>query len=437
MTLPRFTFTDRARPFLELGVGDSRIEGQAARWDVQRWDVAGSVWSGVEPDWQDVTCQAFQVTIVEGRDRAADRFAVGTMTVVASNLTGWADLEAPDPDDLNTLQLRPGRSIRFGVEHVELGRRVLFRGFVDVVTPSYEPGSNVVTLDCIDALGEVGRVRIVDPSEEPTHGGEEVDARLDRILDEAQWPPSKRDFEGSSATLLPVRLDGQAADLLGIASDSVGGSVFGDTDGDVAWRALDWQAWPRDRDPDGVIGNVEEGDVCPVRWERPFARDDMSNVVHLANRREPDPDRAEASDSDSWALYGVETFERTDLDTEDPALLDRLAARYLQTRGPDTIPRIRSVSLDGRTGDPVVDLLAASTPYLPSRYRCRLRLLRGLVFDDLHLLTGVSHDIDPDAWNADLLLDLAEPWAMIGTARWEPASGVDAGRSQWDRVTWN
>jgi len=435
MALPRFTLTDRARPFLEVGIGDSRTQGQAARWDVQRWDTPEAIWSGAEPDWQDVTCEAYTVSIVAGRDRTADRFGVGTMTVTARNLTGWADLQPPDPEDWNTLMLRPGRSVRFGVDHVTAGRLVLFRGYVDAVRPSYDPDDlDTVTLDCIDALGEVGRARLVEAAE-PSHGGEYVTARLGRILDAAQWPPAKRNLAGSSLPLLPVALDGQAADLLGITSDSAGGSVFGSTDGGIRYRAIDWQMWHGP--PDATIGNVGPDDVCPVRWERPFAREDISNLVNLANRREPEPDRVQVTDPASWGLYGVEPFERTDLDTQNVADLQLLADRYLQTRGADTIPRVRSVSLDGRTGDDVVDLLSTTTPFLPSRYRCRLQLLRGLVFDAEYLTTGVRHDIGPEGWETDLTLDVAAPWEMIGSARWEPADEPDTGLSRWDRVLWN
>lgn len=438
MSLPRFTFTQRARPFLEVGVGDSRIEGQAARWDVQRWDASDALWGGVEPNWQDVTCHTFAISITAGRDRTADRFTVATMTVTAGNLTGWADFTPPTEGDLNTLQLRPGRSVRFGVDHVELGRVVLFRGVIDAIGATYDPDDpDAITLEAIDALGEVGRPYLVDLNSDPSNSGEEVDARLERLLDLAQWPPSKRRIDGSSLPLLPIKTEGQVADLVGITADSAGGSIFGDPEGDVVYRALDWQMWPSTRPPDATIGNVEKGDVCPVRWERPYAREDMANVVHLANTRDPDPDKVQASDLSSWGLYGIETFERTDLTTQDPAVLQALADRYLETRGAATIPRVRAVTLDARTEDNVVDLLAFSSPYVPSRYRCRLTLARGPVFDEEYLLTGISHDIGPEAWTADLSLDLAAPWRMVGTARWEPAIGPNAGRSKWDRVTWS
>ena len=79
--------------------------------------------------------------------------------------------------------------------------------------------------------------------------------------------------------------------------------------------------------------------------------------------------------------------------------------------------------------------MTVARPYWPSRYRCRL-LLDRLVFDAEHQVTGADHAITPDAWTADLSLDLAEVY-KAGAARWEPASGADAGLSRWDRAAWN
>jgi hypothetical protein len=432
---PHFKWTDRCRPFLELGVGDSRVPGTAARWDVQEWDDTDAVWAGTEPWWQDVTCETYEVRIVLGRERTTDRFDVGTMSVTAANLSGWADLDQPSFADVNTLMLRPGRSIRFGVDHQTLGHVVLFRGFVDVVDPLYEPDSSIVRLQCIDAAGEVGRVKM--GGDVPLVGADETVAnRIGRILDAAHWPSTKRDIDGTSTPLLAVAMDGQVLDLLGQAADSAGGAVFADAQANICYRAQDWQTYPADRPPDAVIGNVAPGDVCPTRWSRPYARADMATRIIVANQAEPAL-AAVIDDQDAWSLYGIETFERSDLSTRDQDDLNRLANRYYFTRGPSTIPRIRSVGLDGRTGNDVVDLLTAASPYEPTRYRCRLLLPRGPVFDQDHYCTGLGYVITPEGWTADLNLDLSAPFAATSAPRWEPASGDDAGLGRWSRSQWN
>jgi hypothetical protein len=162
----------------------------------------------------------------------------------------------------------------------------------------------------------------------------------------------------------------------------------------------------------------------------------MATRIIVGNTSEP-PLRAVIDDPSSFALYGVEGFERTDLSTRDQADLNRLANRYYFTRGPNTIPRIRTVSFDARTADNVVDLLTAASPYVPTRYRCRLLLNRGLVFDQEHYCTGVGYVVTPDGWTADLNLDISDPFKATSAPRWEPASGADAGLARWDRATWN
>lgn len=422
MSLAAFTFTTRAHPFVEVGIGDSRAPGAAASWDVQHWDAPDALWSGVEPSWLDVTCDARSFRCEYGRARTTDRFVPGVASVIVDNTSGWAD---PRGDVMpGVLTMRPGRSIRMGIDHEVHGRRVLFRGFVDAMVPTYAPtGADTVELACLDALGEVNRAKLV-PEETPTGAGDTSDVRIARILDLIAWPPSKRDLDPSSLDLIADELGGQVADLLGQAAESGGGSVFGDYDANVAYRGRDWQTYAPDVPVDGTIGNVGPDDVCPIGWERPFARADIATRVIIGR----DPETAQVLDDlDAQALYGIEPFERTDLLTAADATITLLGERILVTRAADTAPRVRSVSLDGRTASNVIDLMTTVDVYRPSRYRCRLRYPRGDVFDEQMFATGVSHDVTPSSWTLELNLDAAAPYAAPG-GRWDGA--------RWDRAVW-
>jgi hypothetical protein len=132
-------------------------------------------------------------------------------------------------------------------------------------------------------------------------------------------------------------------------------------------------------------------------------------------------------DYPAQVLYGIEPFERTDLWTAEDSLLVDLAQRILRSRASTTAPRIRSVSLDARTSDAALDLMATVSPYLPSRYRCRLRYPRGDIFDAEHFATGVAHELTPSSWTLELNLDLAAPYAAAG-GRWDEA--------YWDQSMW-
>jgi hypothetical protein len=449
MTDSRFMFTDRARPIVEVGTGDTHGRGDTSLWDTARWDTPGDRWAGGEPVWVDISCDCYSYDCQYGRGSTIDRFVAGSATVSFDNSSGWADPTA-DPGDLS---LRPGRQIRLGVEHVVLGTVWLWRGFIDAITPVYDPTDpDTVELSCIDALGEVNRAKTA-PLPEALFAGDSASDRVNRLLDAAQWSVNKRDVSSAADTLIATDLGGQTADLLGQVADSVGGVVFADTTGTICFRPRDWQVYNPATPPDGTIGNggtgarqniVEDGDpvvyfgdpvvfapvagvgddVCPARWERPFERADITTRVIMGR------DEATAvtvDDDDGIVRYGIEPFQRTDLINTSDAAIAALARRILITRNAATAPRIRSVTLAATTTDASLDLQTTVDVFTPSRYRCRLTEARGVVFDDEYFATGVRHSVDPSTWDTLINLDLAAPYANRGN-RWDTA--------RWDQDTW-
>jgi hypothetical protein len=423
VTLAAFDFTDRVRPVVHLGIGDSRSPSGQATWDVARWDTAADKWAGVEPTWLDITCDTQSFHCEYGRARTIDRFVPGMARVTVDNATGWADPNVSTTPGV--LTVRPGRAIRMGVIHDVYGYRCLFRGFIDAMTPTYDPfNPDDVELICVDALAEVNRAKMV-PLPAPVGAGETIPARITRVLDLIGWPVVKRDLAASSDTLIAHDLGGQVADLLGQAADSGGGAVFGDTDGNITFRPRDWQTFMPGAAPDGTIGNVDPDDVCPVNWERPFDRADISTRVIIGR----DIETAQIFDDEpAQELYGIEPFERTDLLTESDLILSYLGIRNLKVRGAGSAPRIRTVTLSAATADNAADLMTTVDVFAPSRYRCRLHYPRGTVFDVEHFATAVAHDVTASAWTLDLNLDLAAPYAISG-GRWDQAV--------WDQTTWS
>ena len=418
MSLSRFTFTDRARPVCQLGIGEVRVPA-TARWDAHDWDDPGSTWSGDVPSWVDVTCEQFTFETTYGRQASTDRFAVGTATLVARNMSGWAD---PHHVDVATqVSMRPGQRVRVGVDHAVHGRRWLFHGYIDAVRPSYNPDqADTVQLDLIDALGEVNRAKLAglpDAPEEWAH------YRINRLLDLAGWSWDRRHVDPTHFGVVTSPMSGQVADMLGQVADSAGGSIFGDLEARVVFRHHDWQTFHPDAPHDGVIGNVGPDDLCPATWVRPFDRADIATRVILG---QGDTVVVHDDGYGQW-LYGIEPFERTDLLTTTAAELDNLAVRYLQTRAAVTAPRARAVSLDARNGDAYVDFMTLVDVFRPSRYRCRLALPRGLVFDEEYLAVGVHHQLDAHHWSVELALDLAAPYEAV-YGNWDG--------SWWDQTVW-
>lgn len=134
-------------------------------------------------------------------------------------------------------------------------------------------------------------------------------------------------------------------------------------------------------------------------------------------------------DLEAQVLYGIEPYERTDLLTKYDSDLAMLADRALRVRSAATAPRVRSVRLDASTSDGAADLMATVDVYEPSRYRCRLKLDRGLVFDDEYFATSVAVEMTRESWTMQLNLDLSDPFSSIGGAFWD--------EDHWDQGDWS
>lgn len=479
MSIAEFSFTDRVRPIVELGLGVAPVVVGVSNWDGSLWDGADTWfgldqappnlearwaksywgddypsdglpspadpgfpdagdahWSGFEPEWFDVTCDVINLELAVGRARTTDRFEVGTATLTLSNEEGRYDLHLPAPLPGALLSLVPGRAMRIGVEHAVLGQMWLWRGYIDDVIPSYDPVEHdVMRINGIDPVGEVGRVQLAALADPGVGASERSDARIKRILTAAAWwLPDGADIAPAATAMLATTLGDSAANLLSVTADSEGGAVFGDTVGRVAFRQRDWQTFTATDPPDALVGNVLPGMVCPTSIELAFRRGDI--VTRAVVARETDNTPKVFENRNGIAMYGHETYEATDLICSDVNTLSILANRVLRTRNPDNEPRVEAVTFDAATGSDVVDLLTVTDPRTPSRWEMLLNPGNGAVVDDRQMfVTGMHHTMSRDEWVARYDLDLAWPYAVADEWRWQSSTGAaDAGT--WKHAQW-
>jgi hypothetical protein len=134
------------------------------------------------------------------------------------------------------------------------------------------------------------------------------------------------------------------------------------------------------------------------------------------------------------SMFGIEPYERTDLETSATADLDWLGNRILTNRSWKYMPRVNAVTVTAKASAPdTVDCLANASPIAPARFVCRHRIDARTVFERVMLVTGVEHSITPTSWEARIALDDAEPFLATGThpARWD-----ETGVALWDTATW-
>lgn len=427
MSGERFEFTSRVRPVVEIGLGDTRGRVGTAVWDQAQWDTDVYRWGGTEPDWLDITCDVHEMHWSIGRASNCDRFQPSSAEFTIDNRTGQYD------GTVNTgvigdalVKMRPGRRIRAGVVHETLGRVWLWHGYVDATRPGWEPGRHdIVQMSAICALGEAGRTYL-ERRDNPVGAGELAHERVNRILTAIPWPLSWRDISLTGVTLTGTEFGRQVADELAMVAESCGGSVWGGPDGHIHFRGRDWQTYTEGTPADATIGNVEAGDVCPSGW---VLSSDRNDITTRAIMERPGTTPVVLESPKGVGLYGVETWEATDLFTDDRNDREMLADRILRIRGWRSTPRVESCELDAATSDGALDLMTTADPFRPSRYRCRLRLPRGSVFDRQSFVTGVEHHMSRSQWRATLRLDTSRPFGIPeNVARWDS--------SNWDQHEW-
>lgn len=427
MSRSEFSFTSRWRPILQIGAGDTHTPTGAAVWGPvigqSPWGNAASTWSGSEPIWGEYSCETFSAEIQSGRDYSVDRFPPAVATVEASNLTRWATQTTPNVSDI-----RPGRQLRIAVEDVSTGEVVpLFRGWIDSVSPTYDPGrtGDTVTFQCIDALGELGTYRTLALSS-PAGAGETGDARFRRILNRAGWPAARTGVvDVSHVTMLGTTLERGFVDELGLLAESEGGAVLATEDAKLVFRNRDWQTWPASLPLTAEIGNVNPGAVCPTGMEITRRRDDDSTVTRVLIGNPNTAVPLQFDDTTAQAKYGFLVWDRTDLLCSNVNQLALLGRRVLATRkGGDG--RLRSVAFAASTDPSSVVPLALGARLWenpPNRYRVAVADPGGSrIVDDVFMLQGIRHRITRDEWEFEFVLERTAPYtrevARWGTAYW-------------------
>lgn len=352
-------------------------------------------------------------------------------------LTAGSNLPVP-------ILLEPGTLIRVGVTHAVQGLVWFFHGYVDGLVPVYDPTrTDTVRIECIDALGEVGRTTVLDsfvfhtPATPGNPAGgfrsEELECgqRVARLLNRAGWRAGLSTVDEDSTLTQDTGNETRMLDLLTQTADSCGGAIYGGpTNGHVVFRHQDWQWFEPDSPPDAYITNHPPdpdefaGPVaCPSGWERSWHRADMTTWVQLTN---VESFVVQQSNASAIARYGREEKSRS-LVTLRPDDLKRLGRRLLMLRGPAKFPRVEAVVFDAATSTAALDLMTSATFTRPSRYRCQLRSDADFKFDSQYLVTGVRHRMARDRWQCRLALDVAAPFAIHG-GHW--------GRARWGRNDW-
>jgi hypothetical protein len=408
-----YQFSDWGTLAVELGIGASGLPSNPGIWGSTLWGAINAFWSGQEPQWHDITDRTIGVSIERGRQRWTDRIGASSCSVTVDNADGWITWNS---DQLGNIDAAPGRLVRVRLMTPDGITHDLWRGFLEGVADDYTPSARPqAVLVCQDAIAQVAHVDL--PERTPEGAGETSDARVNRILDNADWPAAWRTLDAGQVTMQATNLARQLADELGITADSEGGIVYAGTDGNVTFRNRDWLRLASYASTvQQVIG--APGSVCASAYRVVRSGDDIRNDVQIG-RAGSTPQRV--VNLDSVALYRRRAFSRTDLICESDAQALLIAQRLIGSRATSTV---RLAELVVPTVDQASTTFVASVDY---GWRLTVNWSDGAGESwtrTVHVM-GVRHDITPSGWICNLAVDDAvlaptQPWGvgLWGTAQW-------------------
>ena len=413
-------FLDAASyPTVTLQAGFTTAASGFGAWDAGVWDTAE--W-GPDVVWTDLSSYLRAVDTGRGFSLESDRATVGQLSVELLNTDGrFTPANTGGPYvSAGVSQIRAGVPIRLRATWNGTTYD-LFRGRVRSWTEVF-PSTTVayVRVDADDLFADLGSVTLAEVTAEGA--GDTAGGRILRIADAAGWSTGV-DLDAGLNTMQATTLGATAASLCQLTADSDGGLVFAGPNGDLVYHGY-YRRFTGSRSTSAQITFSAAG--APA--SDPVTTNDDAGLVNVARLTRIDGTTQTSRASDSVAVYGERTLERSDLICETDAQVATIA---------DLITTVRS-SAGYR-------IRALRT--FPARDPSTLwPLVLSAQFNDLHDVTiahpggfdvqrstfvsGIAHSIDPaGGWRVDFVYIDAAPYvALQGSAYWDSAA--------WDTDTW-
>lgn len=290
--------------------------------------------SRLHPDWAwtDISSYVKKFSTDIGRQRNLERFTAGTATLVLDDTTDRR-FDPTNTAGVYYPNVLPGKPIRITAAYNSVTYPIWW-GYTDAWDASYLKGGpgrggTDVEVRCTDGFKLLAGIT---PSVAGPQGvGELSGARINRALNQTDWPPTQRTVDTGSVQLIASPLTDAVLDELQVTAFSEGGSVYQDAAGNIVFEdngALSRNL--RSRASQATFGDA--GVEIPY-YDITVAFDDelLKNDITLTTK----PGKTiRRSDGTSQSTYGVRSFEISGLmnaNAQDLAgLADAILALYGQ-----------------------------------------------------------------------------------------------------------
>ena len=354
---------------------------------------------------------------------AAIQIEVNPPTVVAGN--GWHHVVVTVSSDSKTVKVYIDGILAGSTTSASAGV-LSIPGQIMVMSLPYHPGAGITDkwsgfsarLAFYDA--ELSAARVAAHYDAIFAGrGDLSGERADNLLDQADWPASRRDLDPGQIELAAAYdLETEhALAALKKVEETEGGNLFVDRAGKVTF--LDHYATlisrPRSLTSQATFGN-EAGEINPSSLELAADTDGIANVIRVTHI---DGSVSEASDATSVAKYGALALEEASIAHSAVEATGQAEWELMRLKDPQAL-RIRSLT---------VELFESNVERL-----CALELMDrvtanwtppggGSRISQEALISKITHDMTPDTWRMTIEmmpLGLADTqfWRW-GTSAWE------------------
>ncbi|GAA5048146.1 hypothetical protein HNP84_000233 [Thermocatellispora tengchongensis] len=364
--------------------------------------------------WEDVSAYGRGVSTSRGSSRIEGpviRYEAGRATIRLDN----ADRRF-DPTNMSgpyvaagRTQVTPMREVRIRATWAGVTYPV-WRGFADSWDLEWDgPEWAETTVPCTDGFKVLGNRRRAAVA--PVGAGEDSGARVNRILDSANWPELDRMVAAGDSTLQATTLEGDPLAELQLVADSEAGELYVDGSGHVTFRGrLALLQDERSNTPQGVFGD-QDGELRYADKGLSISTDDATLYNEVRLTRVGGTEQVE-QDLISQAEFQIRTFDRSDLLLETDAEVADYAAWILH------VSHEPEVRFDSIRIKPLRDPDALFPQVLAREIGDRITIIRrppggGDPIERDCFIRGIAHEIGLDNWETTWSLQSAERMSFL------------------------
>lgn len=374
----------------------------------------------VPQDVVDITSQVRRVNTRRGRNRILANFEAGTATVTLNDPNSDfspTNTSSPYWDPVtNSTKLLPLRKISIYAD-LDLGAPTgivpinIFSGYITSYDTSFYLGTNAdstVVLQCVDGFRLLNNVSTEIPPVPGCTAGQLSGARINALLDWADFPNSLRDIQPGNSTM-QVDPGGNRSVLAAIQTieQSEFGAFFMNRAGEATFFDRDGLAELSDQPPKEYAddGTGYTYNFIDLAYDDQLVLNDVT-VIRYDNGVPPAPVPQIVTNQSSIDTYFYKSGQKTDLLIETDAEALNIAQMLVASRA-EAEQRIDSMIVSLQDETDLNKLLDTLSMEIYRNVKITKTMPGGSVVTQELFCQGVHQDITPNSWNVTVYT--AEP----------------------------